>query len=72
MERKSIHGDRLLDRYLIQNRFSGGMGVLWTVTDARTDSPYAIKTVLDARFSERFRHCARLEAGGFKPHVIAE
>lgn len=38
-------GDLLLDRFRIGRVFTGGMGLLWAVTDAHTGRRYAIKTV---------------------------
>ncbi|MHC4339992.1 MAG: protein kinase, partial [Planctomycetota bacterium] len=38
-------GDLLLDRYRILNRFTGGMGILFTVVDTHGGHRYAVKTV---------------------------
>jgi len=53
-------GDLLLDRFRIARAFTGGMGLLWAVTDAHTGRRYAIKTVRpehagDERVRKRFR-----------------
>ncbi|MHC4959478.1 MAG: protein kinase domain-containing protein, partial [Planctomycetota bacterium] len=48
--------DILLDRFRIRNRFEGGMGILWAVTDKGTGQPYAVKTIRDGRndLTDRF------------------
>ncbi|MHC4848901.1 MAG: serine/threonine-protein kinase [Planctomycetota bacterium] len=38
-------GDLLLDRFVIDASFQGGMGLLWTATDHQTGRRYAIKTI---------------------------
>ena len=38
-------GDLLLERFRIDAVFRGGMGLLWTTTDAQTGRRYALKTV---------------------------
>jgi tetratricopeptide (TPR) repeat protein len=68
-------GDRLLDRFRVDAVFRGGMGLLWTVTDAHTGHRYAIKTLRPERRSvalvEAFRREAQtwIALGGHE-HVV--
>jgi len=68
-------GDRLLDRFRIDAAFRGGMGLLWTVTDAHTGHRYAVKTLQPERRSDALVEAFRHEAGtwialGRHEHVV--
>jgi tetratricopeptide (TPR) repeat protein len=67
-------GERLLDRFRIDEVFAGGMGVVYAVTDAHTGRRYALKTVkpgADGAILARFRDEARTWiALGDHPHVV--
>ena len=69
-------GDRLLDRYRVDAVFTGGMGILWAVTDVDTGRRYAIKGVKPADLESeavqaRFRNEAQLWiALDRHPHLV--
>jgi tetratricopeptide (TPR) repeat protein len=67
-------GERLFDRFRVDEVFAGGMGVVYAVTDVHTGRRYALKTVkrpADAAVLDRFREEARTWIGlGEHPHVV--
>ncbi len=73
---KLVPGDRLLGRFRIDACFTGGMGLLWGVTDAHTGRRYAIKTIkpdglAEPRVRARFREEAETWIGlGRHDHLV--
>ena len=67
-------GERLFDRFRIDEVFGGGMATVYAVTDAHTGRRYALKTVrpgADAAVHDRFREEARTwTLLGEHPHVV--
>ncbi|MCK6462142.1 MAG: serine/threonine protein kinase, partial [Planctomycetes bacterium] len=67
-------GERLFDRFRVDDVFAGGMGVVYAVTDAHTGRRYALKTPkrpAGAAVLDRFREEARTWIGlGEHPHVV--
>ncbi|HEX5138561.1 MAG TPA: protein kinase, partial [Planctomycetota bacterium] len=67
-------GERLFDRFRVDEIFAGGMGVVYAVTDAHTGRRYALKTPkrpagadVVARFREEARTWISL---GEHPHIV--